>query len=339
MNDSSILAIRPLGFQWQTKDPFLFCVHHEDHYPSGNEVMGPSTSLDGRSIGNDFTIKDGWRMYHGSKVPGFPAHPHRGFETVTYVRKGLVDHADSMGATGRFGNGDVQWMTAGQGVQHSEMFPLLSEDKPNEFELFQIWLNLPRDKKMAKPHYKMLWNEKLPQIILKDENEKSIFITLISGDYETTKAPDPTPDSWAANPDNEVAIWTIKSEPGSTFELPKAKNKVNRSLYFYEGDSIIVNGKEIKAGNAIDLAPNEEINIQCGSVEANILLLQGKPINEPVAQYGPFVMNYQGEIQQTMLDYQRTQFGGWPWPSHEFVHPRERGRFAKYSDGTEEVKS
>ena len=82
-------------------------------------------------MGDDFIIKDGFRMYHGKSVPGFPGHPHRGFETITVVRKGIVDHADSMGASGRYGNGDVQWMTAGKGVQHSEMFPLIHSDKEN----------------------------------------------------------------------------------------------------------------------------------------------------------------------------------------------------------------
>ena len=142
-----IIDIQPMGFQWETMDPFLFCVHHEDYFPKGNEQMGPAESLAGRSLGDDFIIKNGYRMYHGKKVPGFPGHPHRGFETITVVRKGLVDHADSMGASGRYGNGDVQWMTAGKGVQHSEMFPLLSQDKDNPLELFQIWLNLPGAKK------------------------------------------------------------------------------------------------------------------------------------------------------------------------------------------------
>ena len=91
--------------------------------------MGPDASLAGRSIGQDFEGKDGWRMYHGDVVPGFPQHPHRGFETVTIVRQGFIDHSDSLGATARFGAGDVQWLTAGRGIVHSEMFPLLDRDR------------------------------------------------------------------------------------------------------------------------------------------------------------------------------------------------------------------
>jgi hypothetical protein len=86
-----VIRVKPMGFQWETADPFLFCVHHEDNFPKGNEVMGPAVSLSGRSMGDDFIIKDGFRMYHGKIVPGFPGHPHRGFETITVVRKGIVD--------------------------------------------------------------------------------------------------------------------------------------------------------------------------------------------------------------------------------------------------------
>ena len=151
--EAGLFSVFPLAFQWQTADPFLFCVHHEDFYPHGNEAMGPHGPLTGRNIGQDFTPKDGWRMYHGEKVPGFPNHPHRGFETVTVVRRGFVDHSDSMGAAGRYGSGDVQWMTAGAGVQHAEMFPLIESGKENTLELFQIWLNLPAASKMVQPHF------------------------------------------------------------------------------------------------------------------------------------------------------------------------------------------
>ena len=339
--NSTIRFIRPLGFQWETKDPFLFCVHHEDNYPNGNIKMEPidSDSLKGRTIGQDFKLKDGWRMYHGSKIPGFPAHPHRGFETITYVRKGLVDHADSMGATGRFGNGDVQWMTAGKGVQHSEMFPLLNQEGGNPFELFQIWLNLPKASKFAEPHYAMLWHEEIPIIKLKDVNGKSIEIALIAGAYQNTNAPSPAPNSWAVNPNNNVAVWIIKMETGAQWSLPSASTGLNRSLYFYEGDLIEVEGQPIESNHAVDLISEHEVHIKNGQREANLLLLQGKPINESVAQYGPFVMNTQSEIQEAMQEFQRTQFGGWPWSSHEHVNPREKGRFAQYSDGTVDIKT
>jgi hypothetical protein len=174
-----VLQTIPLGFQWATVDPFLFCVHHLDRYPEGNEYMGPAASLSARDLGMDFAGADGWRMYHGSTVPGFPQHPHRGFETVTFVRQGYIDHSDSLGATARFGRGDVQWLTAGEGIVHCEMFPLLDRDGPNPCELFQIWLNLPASDKMVEPYFTMLWNEDIPRQLSTDADGHSTEITVV----------------------------------------------------------------------------------------------------------------------------------------------------------------
>jgi len=135
----AVLGYQPLTPPWQTLDPFLFCMHHDDRYPAGNGAYGPARAmLAGRSIGQDFSGRDGWNMYHGTTVPGFPQHPHRGFETVTVVRRGLLDHSDSLGAAARYGEGDLQWLTAGQGVVHAEMFPLLQTEAANPVELFMV---------------------------------------------------------------------------------------------------------------------------------------------------------------------------------------------------------
>lgn len=326
---SVIIQTFPLGFPWQTQDPFLFCVYHLDHYPEGNENMGPDPKLlEGRNIGNDFTLKDGWRMYHGSTIPGFPYHPHRGFETITIVNKGFCDHSDSLGAAGRFGQGDVQWMTAGRGVQHSEMFPLLNTENDNPLELFQIWLNLPKASKFVEPHFKMLWHEDIPMV-----KEKNAEVKVIAGNYNGHQAPDPAPNSWAANADNEVAVWNIHVEPESQFLLPKASEGILRTLYFYEGSEIEINDRKINSNFGIVLDSTRDVTINIGNEKAHMLLLQGKPIDEPVAKYGPFVMNTQAEIQQAMDEYRLTQFGGWPWPHPDNVHPKEKSRFAKYPDG------
>jgi len=338
MKLSAIRQIKQLGFPWVTQDPFLFCVHHLDFYPEGNDKLGPNASLAERNIGNDFEIKDGWRMYHGDTIPGFPAHPHRGFETVTFVLQGLVDHADSKGAAGRYGNGDVQWMTAGSGLQHSEMFPLLKKDKPNTCELFQIWLNLPAASKFVTPTYKMLWAESIPKIKLNDINQKNIEIELAAGKYLNFTAPAPAPDSWAANPENEVNIWQIKLEEDAVWEIPASDGTVNRSLYFFQGDTITAEGNKIQRNHVLELDGKQEITIKNGTKPARLLLLQGKPIGETVAQYGPFVMNNMAEIQQAFNDYQKTRFGGWPWPRTDVVHGRERGRFARFDNGKEIIK-
>ena len=237
MNETGLLDITPLSNHWPTLDPFLFCAYHNDAYPDGDDDMAPATSLAGRAIGQDFSGRDGWSMYHGDRVPGFPQHPHRGFETVTVARHGFIDHADYMGACARFGEGDLQWMTAVRGIVHSEMFPLRQRTGGNHTELFQIWLNLPARNKMVGSHFAMVW------------------------------------------------------------------------------------------------AADAQVDFRNGGEEAEILLLQGRPINEPVAHHGPFVMNSRAELQQAFMDYQRTEFGGWQWPSHGPVHPRDSGRFAKFADG------
>lgn len=336
---SAIIKVKSLGFPWETQDPFLFCVHHADAYPKGNDQLGPQASLAGRQIGNDFTIKDGWRMYHGSKVPGFPSHPHRGFETVTICTTGLIDHSDSLGAAARFGNGDVQWMTAGKGVQHSEMFPLLSKEQENPLELFQIWLNLPKKHKLAPPHFSMLWSETIPKYVSKDASGKATEVMIVAGKLQGHTAPAPPPHSWASDPDNDVAIWTIKMDAGARFTLPAASKEAKRSLYFYKGQSLQVADQTINAYKAVELLADQEVELVNGAEAGFILMLQGKPIGEPVAQYGPFVMNTNAEIQQAVMEYQRTQFGGWPWPNHEHVHDRSKGRFAIHADGKVEEKS
>jgi len=335
-----VQKIRALGFQWETRDPFLFCVHHEDKFPKGNEQMGPDPSyLQGRHIGQDFIIKDGFRMYHGQTVPGFPGHPHRGFETITVVREGMVDHADSTGAAGRYGNGDVQWMTAGKGVQHSEMFPLLDAENENPMELFQIWLNLPKRSKMVEPHFKMLWSESIPIIEKKEGETLQATIEVLAGSFEDSAAPTAPPDSWANITENEVAVLNIQLEPNSSIEIPKASEGINRTLYYYQGNGLTINDEEIPNYHAADVDEKQMLTLKNGAETSKILVLQGKPINEPVVQHGPFVMNTRQEIQEAFEEYHATQFGGWPWPKYDQVHDRSKGRFALHSDGTEEIKS
>ena len=329
-----ILETRPLGFPWATVDPFLFCVHHDDAYPAGNERLGPAAPLDGRDLGQDFAGKDGWRMYHGRVVPGFPQHPHRGFETVTIVRRGLIDHSDSLGAAARFGRGDVQWLTAGGGIVHSEMFPLLERNAPNPVELFQIWLNLPGEDKLVPPHFTMLWDRDIPRCVFTDAAGRTTEVAIVAGALDGKRAPSPPPRSWASRRDTDVAIWTIRMQSGATWDLPAAAHPESvRALYFFRGPSVRVAGQALASHAAVVLGPEERVRIEAGESECEMLLLQGRPIGEPVAQHGPFVMNTRTEIQRAFQDYQRTRFGGWPWPADDPVHPREEGRFARHADG------
>ncbi|APW39945.1 pirin [Rhodoferax koreense] len=338
----AILQIKALGFPWATIDPFLFCAYHDDAYPVANAELGPAASLAGRDIGQDFSRKDGWSMYHGEQVPGFPPHPHRGFETVTIVRKGLIDHADSLGATARFGQGDVQWLTAGRGVVHSEMFPLLDQTAPNPLELFQIWLNLPARNKMADPHFTMFWSHDIPRHVAVDAAGRRTEVAVIAGrlqaSVEAVQPLAPPPDSWAAQAESDVAIWTLRLEPGARWTLPAAAGEATRrNLYFFKGDAVSVAGEAVDRHAAIEVRAQVDVGIvNTGAEVAEFLMLQGRPIAEPVAQYGPFVMNTQAEIAQTMADYRRTQFGGWSFDEAAPVHGRDPARFARHPGGREE---
>lgn len=329
-----ILKVQKIGFQWPMENPFIFCAHHHDFYPEGNEQLGPNVSLKGRDIGSDFSNKNGFSMYHGDVVPGFPAHPHRGFETVTIVLEGVVDHFDSKGAKGRYGNGDIQWLTTGKGCQHAEMFPLINQDKPNTLELFQIWLNLPAKDKFVEPDYKMLWNEMVPVIKTNDSQGNGTEIRVIAGELMGKKAEKPNLASWASNPDNHVNIQLIKMESNANYIIPKSSKTINRNLYFYQGeDKIIIDGTAVEVSHRLKIVGDEDIVIQNGLKPSYLLLLEAEPINEPVFQYGPFVMTTKDEVVKAYQDYQETQFGGWPWETDDPTNEASIGRFAQYSDG------
>ena len=331
-----VTEVVPLGFQWPTVDPFLFCVHHYDRYPEANEHLGPAAPLSARDIGMDFSGADGWSMYHGSLVPGFPQHPHRGFETVTFARQGFIDHSDSLGATARFGRGDVQWLTAGGGIVHCEMFPLLDRSGPNPGELFQIWLNLPAADKMVEPYFTMLWAEDIPRRVTTDVEGRTSEITVIAGTLEGIEPLAAPPNSWASRPDADLAIWHLALEPFARWALPPTANPATlRTLYVFEG-SLAIGQHHLDASSGARLGSQEPVVVAAGPHGAEALVLQGQPIGEPVTQYGPFVMNDKAGIEQALVDYQRTGFGGWPWPTDDPVHPREAGRFARHPDGRTE---
>jgi quercetin 2,3-dioxygenase len=325
---SPVLDVRPLGFVWDTADPFLFCVHHDDAYPAGNPRFGPQGSLSGRDIGQDFAGVDGWRMYHGEVVPGFPSHPHRGFETVTITRRGYIDHSDSMGAAARYGFGDVQWLTAGRGIVHAEMFPLLDPQEPNPVELFQIWLNLPARNKMVDPHFTMFWAKDVPV-----HREPGVELTVIAGTYGSLVPQRPPPQSWASQPDSDVAIWSVKLLSGASFTLPAARPGTRRTVYLFRGPSLTVAGVPVHGKVGVMVRADVDLPLVAGPGETEVLVLQGRPIGEPVVARGPFVMNDANGIRQAFLDYQTDGFGGWPWPATDPVHGPEKTRFARHADG------
>ena len=329
-----VLQAVPLGPQWPTLDPFLFCAHHDDAYPAGDDALGPAVPLDGRELGMDFSGADGWSMYHGLAVPGFPNHPHRGFETVTFVRRGLIDHADSLGAAARFGRGDVQWLTAGRGIVHSEMFPLLDRDRPNPLELFQVWLNLAADDKLVDPYFTMFWDGDVPRHRFADGGGRTGEVTVVAGALGDAAPPEPPPSSWAARPDSDVAIWHVRLDPGASWTLPPAAGAdTNRVLYVFEGDTLSVADVEGPNDTGLVLDPTAAVPLRAGAAEVEALLLQGRPIGEPVARHGPFVMTTEAEVRRAFADYRATEFGGWPWDDGAPTHGPATPRFARHVDG------
>ncbi|CAB9499224.1 Pirin-like protein [Seminavis robusta] len=332
----------PSAGPFRTLDPFLFCVYHKDAYPPAHDE-----TMEAPQPGNgmDFNPSAPYRMYHGDMVPGFPSHPHRGFETITATIDGLIDHSDSLGNGGRYGEGDLQWMTAGKGIVHAEMFPLIFKEKPNPTRFFQIWINLPARSKMVEPSFAMFWNNDVPK--WKSPDEKAA-VTVFYGDYFLEASSEeeenkrvmnpnqPPQDSWATDHDNDVAILHVTIQPGGTIEIPKAHESdsktVNRVLYCIEGlkEQPVINEVPINDGMiTVDASSALDISLSSSASQAcELLLLQGKPIDEPVAQHGPFVMNSRSEIEQAFMDYSKTKFGGWPWPRDDMVFPREKGRFA-----------
>jgi redox-sensitive bicupin YhaK (pirin superfamily) len=191
---------------------------------------------------------------------------------------------------------------------------------------------------MADPAFTMFWSDRVPELVAHDGALRRTVVRIVAGALEGAGPPLPPPkDSWAARADADVAIWTIRMEPGARWTLPAAKGEgTRRHLYFFKGASVTVGDQTVSSTSAIEVRADVPVELANGDAESEFLLLQGRPIGEPVAQYGPFVMNTQAEIMQAMQDYRRTQFGGWPFGDSAPVHSRETQRFARHPDGREE---
>jgi redox-sensitive bicupin YhaK (pirin superfamily) len=208
------------------------------------------------------------------------------------------------------------------------MFPLLDKENGNPLELFQIWLNLPAADKMVDPYFTMLWSDALPVV-----HADGATITVIAGALGDAAALAPPPESYAAHAEADVAIWHIAHESGASWELPSAaRAETVRVLYVFEGNTVTIADTEVANDTAVVVDSNVALRLTAGDAPVEILLLQGVPLNEPVAQYGPFVMNTQDEIEQAFLDYRETQFGGWPGSTEAPDHGTQE-RFARHPDG------
>jgi redox-sensitive bicupin YhaK (pirin superfamily) len=173
----------------------------------------------------------------------------------------------------------------------------------------------------------------VPKLVKHDDKGRAVELTVVAGALEGAVPGKPPPDSWAAKPDSHVAIWPIRLTANAKYTLPPGPEGVNRTLYYFSGGELSVAGASFPKLTAIKVRSDAAVTLENGDVESEVLVLQGRPINEPVVQYGPFVMNTPAEIQQAFMDYRRTQFGGWPWPAPDPVHAKDHERFAKHADG------
>jgi len=218
-------------------------------------------------------------------IAGFPPHPHRGFETITYMLNGKFRHQDSAGNEGFLTDGSVQWMTAGRGVIHSEM----PEQTKGLVRGFQLWMNLPKKLKMTDPAYYDIQPEKIPQVDFEGGN-----IKIISGSYKGIKGP--------GKPHTGMLYHNIYLMPNALFEI-KIENGWNVFIYIYEGSVKL--DRMIRKGRLVVFEQYGDLIVNARSDGAQFIVVAGKPINEPVARGGPFVMNTRAEILQAFDDYQK----------------------------------
>jgi redox-sensitive bicupin YhaK (pirin superfamily) len=222
-------------------------------------------------------------------LAGFPSHPHRGFETVTYMLDGHMQHKDNHGNTGDLGPGDVQWMSAAAGIIHSEM-PQQAEGRMRGF---QLWLNLPAKEKMRPAAYRDIKAQEIPVLTLKNGSE----VKVIAGTLEKTTGP-------IHGGSTDPYYFDVHLAPNAVFEgvLPAGHGAF---VYSYENEILVGNEKKLLANRAAGLlSDGAEIKLQAKDGGARVLVLAGKPLREPVVQYGPFVMNTREEIEQAIADYQ-----------------------------------
>jgi hypothetical protein len=226
-------------------------------------------------------------------LAGFPPHPHRGFETVTYMLDGHMQHKDNFGNTGDLGPGAVQWMTAARGIIHSEM-PQQSEGRMRGF---QLWLNLPAKEKMKPASYRDIPSGEIPTVALAGGGEARVIAGALAQAGETTRGPINGAQPLTTNP----LYVDVHLPPEAEFSTPIAKGH-NAFLYAYEG-SATIGGRELPHRAAGLLSDGDSVNVKAGKDGARFLLLAAKPLREPVVQYGPFVMNTRDEIERAIEDY------------------------------------
>ncbi len=228
-------------------------------------------------------------------LAGFPEHPHRGFETVTYMLDGRMRHKDNHGNEGVLVPGSVQWMTAGRGLVHSEM----PEQEEGRMRGFQLWVNLPGREKMTEPRYQEFAPDRIPQVA----PAPGVSVKVIAGEVAGVAGP-------IVQPATEPLYLDIALQPGATWEhaLPAGHNVF---AYAYEGEVSVGEGEDARALPAQTLAVlggGDRLALRAGDAHARVILVAGRPLREPVARHGPFVMNTRQELMQAFVDFQEGRF-------------------------------
>ena len=224
-------------------------------------------------------------------IAGFPNHPHRGFETVTYMLDGHMQHKDHLGNTGELRSGGVQWMTAGRGIVHSEM----PQQERGRMRGFQLWINLPGREKMKPAGYRDIQPAEIPVVALPGGGRVKAIAGTLEIDGRSTAGP-------ITGLSTDPTYLDVELPAGAAFSQP-IPSDYNAFIYAYEG-SVVVAGRTLKTHSAGFLSAGDRIEATAGPDGARFLVLAGRPLNEPIVQYGPFVMNTRAEIEQAIRDYQ-----------------------------------
>lgn len=267
-----------------------------DGFPVSSVISPHAT---GASV-SPFVLMDyaGPAKFGPSDTPrGVDTHPHRGFETVTVVYKGELEHRDSAGNKGCIGAGDVQWMTAASGVLHEEKHSAKFTREGGVLEMAQLWVNLPAKHKKDKPRYQELQSTEIPSVTLPDGAGK---VRVIAGDFDGTKG--------AAQTFTPVTLWDVSLKAGARVELPVADGHT-AAIYVRSGSIRVGDSPDVQARQLVVLElSGEGVVVQAGT-DTELLVVGGEPINEPMIAHGPFVMNTVEEVQQAMADYRSGKFG------------------------------
>ena len=250
----------------------------------------------------------GPNVYAPGSAKGFPDHPHRGFETVSYMLEGALEHRDSAGNKGVIAAGDVQWMTAGSGVVHSEMPEENFREQGGRLNGFQLWINLPKSDKMTAPRYQDTLSANIP---VYESEDKSVWVKVIAGNSMGKQA--------VISTHIPILYLHVILQPGASFSqaVPMAHTALAYVISgqgkfaekIAEADQLVIfSSHDTKDSKVSQESETIEFSAE-GNQPLSVLLIAGQPINEPIARYGPFVMNYQAEIKQALVDYQEGRMG------------------------------